>query len=407
MSVTFVTIDGIVRPIQSSRKSPTARSVSTHYQVKAPQGFKNNKDAYGSSKAFTIPNTTCPVCGSSVFYYQHPNGARVYFEELGPPWTKHPCTSSIQTYQAKGRKPKPVIKKTADSWKSSYWQPLVIKQKVALPSNNGVRIEAASDDFTVRFDLNSRLLSEKQCRPEDVDHLVMLGRRNSDSRIELSITSGWFSWSMFGERVPARNESKPVAAEPVVDAGAIRFDPKGKEQIAFTVKNNKKSAVFKFIQQEKAYEITKSLRNPNQLWLKDCLDNVQLYVEKQEKHFIVFITDEKNFISQSFKRKSAIVQTSKKDKQVEPIEKAVKPLQTYDVTFYSLVKLDNKSIFIFKDKSKTNISYAIDCDAIKKMMTLNDLLSSSAKFQLKETPLGLHVFKFGKSLSQPIKVKCF
>ncbi|WP_161129673.1 hypothetical protein, partial [Photobacterium lucens] len=101
------------------------------------------------------------------------------------------------------------------------------------------------------------------------------------------------------------------------------------------------------------------------------------------------------------------VQTSKKDKQVEPIEKAVKPLQTYDVTFYSLVKLDNKSIFIFKDKSKTNISYAIDCDAIQKMMTLNDLLSSSAKFQLKETPQGLHVFKFGKSLSQPIKVKCF
>ncbi|MGR5311965.1 hypothetical protein ACPV34_18415 [Photobacterium damselae] len=35
MSVTFVTIDGIVRPIQSSRKPPTARSASTSYQVKA------------------------------------------------------------------------------------------------------------------------------------------------------------------------------------------------------------------------------------------------------------------------------------------------------------------------------------------------------------------------------------
>ncbi|QSH59609.1 hypothetical protein A0J47_020285 (plasmid) [Photobacterium damselae subsp. damselae] len=40
MSVTFVTIDGIVRPIQSSRKPPTAHSASTYYQVKAPLEFK-------------------------------------------------------------------------------------------------------------------------------------------------------------------------------------------------------------------------------------------------------------------------------------------------------------------------------------------------------------------------------
>ncbi|MGR5282034.1 hypothetical protein [Photobacterium damselae] len=405
MSVTFVTIDGIVRPIQSSRKPPTARSASTSYQVKAPQGFKSNKDAYSSSKAFTIPNTACPVCGSSVFYYQHPNGARVYFEELGPPWTKHPCTSSIQTNRAKGRKPKPVIKKTADSWKLSNWQPFVITKKIALPSDNGVRIEAVCDDFTVRFDLNRKLLSEKQCRLQDVDHLVVLGRRYSDSKVELSMTSGWFNWNMFGERVSARNESQPVTSvvrTPIVTTNTIQFDPKGKEKIAFTVKSNKKNAVFSFSIQDKSIEIVKSLTNTNQPWLKHCLDNVQVYAKKQEKRIVVFITDGKNFVTQTFKLKNIVVKTKNKDKQAEP---KVKPLETHDVSFYSLVRLGNKSIFIFKSKSNTNTSYAIDCNAIKKMVTLNDLLTSNTKFQLKDTPQGLHIFKFGKRLSQPILVK--
>ncbi|HIF9118432.1 TPA: hypothetical protein ACX6PG_002587 [Photobacterium damselae] len=340
-----------------------------------------------------------------MFYYQHPNGARVYFEELGPPWTKHPCTSSIQTNRAKGRKPKPVIKKTADSWKLSNWQPFVITKKIALPSDNGVRIEAVCDDFTVRFDLNRKLLSEKQCRLQDVDHLVVLGRRYSDTKVELSMTSGWFNWNMFGERVSARNESQPVTSvvrTPIVTTNTIQFDPKGKEKIAFTVKSNKKNAVFSFNIQDKSIEIVKSLTNTNQPWLKHCLDNVQVYAEKQEKRIVVFITDGKNFVTQTFKLKNIVVKTKNKDKQAEP---KVKPLETHDVSFYSLVRLGNKSIFIFKSKSNTNTSYAIDCNAIKKMVTLNDLLTSNTKFQLKDTPQGLHIFKFGKRLSQPILVK--
>ena len=39
----------------------------------------------------TRPNAQCPVCGATVFFYAAPNGGRVYFDELGPPWPKHPC----------------------------------------------------------------------------------------------------------------------------------------------------------------------------------------------------------------------------------------------------------------------------------------------------------------------------
>lgn len=40
------------------------------------------------------PNASCPVCGADVFFYRSPHDGRVFFDELGPPWSKHPCTIS-------------------------------------------------------------------------------------------------------------------------------------------------------------------------------------------------------------------------------------------------------------------------------------------------------------------------
>lgn len=42
------------------------------------------------------PNADCPVCGEPVFFYQNENGSKVYFDELGPPWPKHPCTDNTK-----------------------------------------------------------------------------------------------------------------------------------------------------------------------------------------------------------------------------------------------------------------------------------------------------------------------
>lgn len=47
-----------------------------------------------STACFIVPNAHCPVCGEPVFYYQNERGSRVFFDELGPPWPKHPCTDS-------------------------------------------------------------------------------------------------------------------------------------------------------------------------------------------------------------------------------------------------------------------------------------------------------------------------
>lgn len=45
-------------------------------------------------ESYTNPNASCPVCGAAVFFYRSPHGGRVFFDELGVPWPKHPCTDT-------------------------------------------------------------------------------------------------------------------------------------------------------------------------------------------------------------------------------------------------------------------------------------------------------------------------
>jgi len=34
------------------------------------------------------------VCKASVYYYENEHGSRVFFDNIGPPWPKHPCTDT-------------------------------------------------------------------------------------------------------------------------------------------------------------------------------------------------------------------------------------------------------------------------------------------------------------------------
>ncbi|MGH1591135.1 hypothetical protein ACRBEV_25625 [Methylobacterium phyllosphaerae] len=43
---------------------------------------------------FINHNARCPRCNDRVFYYQNQYGSRVFFDELAPLWTKHPCTDN-------------------------------------------------------------------------------------------------------------------------------------------------------------------------------------------------------------------------------------------------------------------------------------------------------------------------
>lgn len=48
------------------------------------------------------PNAFCPVCGAQVYFYSNEHGSRVYFDEAGPPWPKHPCTANYGSSASSG-----------------------------------------------------------------------------------------------------------------------------------------------------------------------------------------------------------------------------------------------------------------------------------------------------------------
>lgn len=57
-------------------------------------GMHLRTDQMLTISSFLNPNARCPVCGDPVYYYESPYGGRVFFDEIGPPWAKHPCTDN-------------------------------------------------------------------------------------------------------------------------------------------------------------------------------------------------------------------------------------------------------------------------------------------------------------------------
>jgi hypothetical protein len=90
-----------------------------------------------TARSYVNPHAKCPVCGAEVFFYASENGGRVFFDELGPPWPKHPCTDKMNTYlRAKvewfpsNREPAP---EKSYAWQRLGWTPFVVSQVVTLP----------------------------------------------------------------------------------------------------------------------------------------------------------------------------------------------------------------------------------------------------------------------------------
>jgi hypothetical protein len=87
--------------------------------------------SYGVAKieqnyySFVNPNASCPVCRKPVYFYQSEFDGRVFFDELGPPWSKHPCTDSSSIPQ---RLVSNVNVGIEYKWQSENWTPLFIKR---------------------------------------------------------------------------------------------------------------------------------------------------------------------------------------------------------------------------------------------------------------------------------------
>lgn len=79
-------------------------------------------------ETYINPNAVCPVCGADVYFYQSPYGGRVFFDELGPPWPKHPCTDAVDVYYAPRIKwdQRIIAVRPTPVWATMEWVPIVI-----------------------------------------------------------------------------------------------------------------------------------------------------------------------------------------------------------------------------------------------------------------------------------------
>lgn len=67
-------------------------------------------------------NALCPVCKQAVFFYRNEHGSAVFFDELGPPWSKHPCTAGDLPALFLGTAPQPAL--PPQQWQAFGWKPL-------------------------------------------------------------------------------------------------------------------------------------------------------------------------------------------------------------------------------------------------------------------------------------------
>lgn len=82
-----------------------------------------HSDTDGTVESYVNPNANCPVCGQPVFFYRSPYNGRVYFNSLGWPWPKHPCTD--RSGEPKRRLGQNFDPRRATPWKSEGWIPLL------------------------------------------------------------------------------------------------------------------------------------------------------------------------------------------------------------------------------------------------------------------------------------------
>lgn len=50
---------------------------------------------FDKPRSYLTPNAKCPVCRKDVFFFQSEHGGRVFFDAVGWPWPKHPCTDRL------------------------------------------------------------------------------------------------------------------------------------------------------------------------------------------------------------------------------------------------------------------------------------------------------------------------
>lgn len=186
------------------------------------------------SGTVTNPNATCPVCGAAVYYYESSYGGRVYFDELGPPWPKHPCTNHVATSS---------IRPSASKWNEEGWKPfrdVTISEKAGIPGVYSVTGATLGRKMSICFRSSKVVMAD-----------IIRYRHKSSGMFELSILDydstkkNWLVWSGMAAVDPAQLlESLTCSvihyqSEPVENEKSKRSEIKRTDMISCSVCTSK------------------------------------------------------------------------------------------------------------------------------------------------------------------------
>lgn len=113
--IEFRSVGGGITPIHI-----TGGCRQNSYDPSALGGFQPLRRSSLTYESYVNPNARCPVCHERVFFYQSEDGGRVFFDDLGPPWPKHPCTDNSIRYEA--TRPSSIEK---FKWQKDGWEPFI------------------------------------------------------------------------------------------------------------------------------------------------------------------------------------------------------------------------------------------------------------------------------------------
>jgi hypothetical protein len=155
-------------------------SGSSRFPVSGPQTVLQSQFRLAAS--FTNPNANCPVCGARVYFYQSPAGGRVFFDDLGPPWPKHPCTDNSMSVGSLAR---PAVAPLAavsrpdakrPQWLDDGWLPFICDDAQASTGDVGycMLVGRLGDTLTILYLCTVKLPDEallqvKPARPNEFD----------------------------------------------------------------------------------------------------------------------------------------------------------------------------------------------------------------------------------------------
>ena len=130
----------------------------------------------GLRHSYTLP-TTCPVCGEAVFFMSG-HGGRVFFDELGPPWPKHPCTNdALAAPMATSTSTNNQVLARRYAWQEAGWHP--ITEVIVEASSDSIRLLGLHDGKRLavcillsELDGFSDPVAELACSPIHARHTI-------------------------------------------------------------------------------------------------------------------------------------------------------------------------------------------------------------------------------------------